>query len=429
MDESGPAADNAMKYQGYELAHTLLRPWRAQSSYLLQACTNPFNPVAHTSFGRKVAASCEVFESVTRRYGKPAWDLKQTSVVGQPTPVREEIVKSTPFCDLLHFDRDAAVVGKRYDPKVLLVAPMSGHHATLLRGTVEALIPEHNLYITDWRDARDIPVLAGRFGLEEYVDHVMDFIRFLGSNTHVIAVCQPSVPVLAATALMAARGDPCRPASITLMGGPVDTRRNPTVVNEHAQSRSIGWFEQNVIEYVPWPNAGFMRRVYPGFIQLTGFMTMNLDRHVEAHRGLYDNLVKGDGDSVQQHRTFYEEFLSVTDLPAEFFLETVQSAFQEHALPNGTMTHRGEKVDCGAIRDTVLMTVEGEKDDICGLGQTEAAHDLCTGLPPQMRYHYVQPGVGHYGVFNGRRWRTEIQPRIREMIRTTQFRRRTAGLA
>ena len=269
--------------------------------------------------------------------------------------------------------------------------------------------------------------MVGGFGLEDFVDHVIDFIRFIGSNTHVIAVCQPSVPVLAAAALMAAHGDACRPASITLMGGPVDTRRNPTVVNELAQSRSIDWFEQNVIAYVPWPNAGFMRRVYPGFIQLTGFMTMNLDRHVEAHRGLYDNLVKGDGNSVLQHRTFYEEFLSVMDLPAEFFLETVQSAFQEHALPNGTMAHRGERVDCGAIQDTVLMAIEGEKDDICGLGQTEAAHDLCTNLPPHMRYHDIQPGVGHYGVFNGRRWRTEIQPRVREMIRTTQFRRRTAA--
>lgn len=418
-----------MKYQTYELAHTLLRPWRAQTQWLQRACSNPFNPLAHTEIGRKVAASCEVFESLTRRYGKPTWGLTETSVVGLPVPVREEIVKSTPFCDLLHFDRDEKVVGKRYDPKVLVVAPMSGHYATLLRGTVAAMIQEHNLYITDWRDARDVPAVMGSFDLDDYIDHVIDFIRYIGTNTHVIAVCQPAVPVLAAAALMAAANDPCRPASITLMGGPIDTRRNPTKVNELAQSRDLAWFEQNVIEPVPWPNPGFMRRVYPGFLQLTGFMQMNLERHVEAHKTLYQNLVKGDCDSVQQHRAFYEEYLSVMDLPAEFFLQTIRTAFQEHALPERTMTHRGQLVDCDAITDIALMTIEGEKDDICGLGQTEAAHDLCRNLPPQLHTHYVQPGVGHYGVFNGTRWRTEIQPRIREMIRTTQFRRRTSAAA
>ena len=318
------------------------------------------------------------------------------------------------------------MVGKRYDPKVLIVAPMSGHHATLLRGTVGAMIGEHNTYVTDWRDAREVPAIMGSFDLDDYIDHVIEFIRFIGTNTHVVAVCQPSVPVLAATALMAARNDPCRPASVTLMGGPVDTRRNPTRVNELAQEHSIEWFEENVIEHVPWPNPGFLRRVYPGFLQLTGFMQMNLERHVEAHKTLYQNLVKGDCNSVQQHRAFYEEYLSVMDLPAEFFLQTVRTAFQEHALPNRTMLHRGELIDCDAIHDTALMTVEGEKDDICGLGQTEAAHDICGNIPPQLRWHYVQPGVGHYGVFNGTRWRTEIQPRIREMIRNVQFRRRLA---
>ena len=413
-----------MKYHSYELAHTLLAPTRELSKLLINFYTHPLNPFAHTQLGRSIAAWCEVFESVTRRYGKPAWGLTQTSVVGQPVPLREEVVYSTPFCDLLHFDRDEKVVGKRYDPKVLLVAPMSGHYATLLRGTVEAMTREHNLYITDWRDARNIPAMMGKFDLDDFIDHIIDFIRYIGTNTHVIAVCQPSVPVLAAAAVMAARNDPCRPASVTLMGGPIDTRRNPTKVNEHAQSKSIDWFERNVIELVPWPNAGFLRRVYPGFIQLTGFMTMNLDRHLEAHKSLYENLVKGDCDSVQQHHTFYEEYLAVMDLPAEFYLQTVKTVFQDHALPNGTMRHRGELVDCGAIRDTALMTVEGERDDICGLGQTEAAHDLCANLPPQLHYHYVQPGVGHYGVFNGTRWRTEIQPRIREMIRTVQFNRK-----
>lgn len=413
-----------MQYRTYELAHALLAPLRVQNRVVWRAATNPFNPLSHLAMGRKLAATCEVFEGVTRRYGKPAWDIESTKIHGLPVPVREEIVASTPFGDLLHFDRDERVCGKRYDPKVLLVAPMSGHYATLLRGTVEAMIPEHNLYITDWRDARDIPVAFGSFDLDDFIDHVIEFIRFIGTNTHVIAVCQPSVPVLAAAAIMAARKDPCRPASITLMGGPIDTRRNPTKVNELAQTRSIEWFERNVIDHVPWPNIGFGRRVYPGFVQLTGFMTMNLDRHVDAHVSLFNNLVKGDCDSVQQHRAFYEEYLAVMDLPAEFYLQTVQTVFQEHALPDGTMTHRGESVDCHAIEDISLMTVEGERDDICGPGQTEAAQDLCANLSPELRCHYVQPGVGHYGVFNGTRWRTEIRPRIREMIRTTQFRLR-----
>jgi poly(3-hydroxybutyrate) depolymerase len=240
----------------------------------------------------------------------------------------------------------------------------------------------------------------------------------------VIAVCQPSVPVLAAAAVMATRDDPLAPASLTLMGGPIDTRRNPTVVNNLAAERPIEWFERNVISPVPFPNAGFMRPVYPGFVQLTGFMTMNLDRHVTAHRKLFDHLVDGDCDSVQQHRDFYEEYLAVMDLPAEFYLQTVRTVFQEHLLPDGKMMHRGELVDCGAITKTALMTVEGERDDICGLGQTESAHDLCTNIPVDEKYHYVQPGVGHYGVFNGTRWRTEIQPRIREFIRTIRFKRR-----
>jgi poly(3-hydroxybutyrate) depolymerase len=324
----------------------------------------------------------------------------------------------------LHFDRDEAVAGKRYDPKVLLVAPMSGHYATLLRGTVEAMIPEHNLYITDWADARDIPVFEGAFDLDDFIDHIVEFIRFQGPNTHVMAVCQPAVPALAAAALMAAAGDPCQPASLTLMGGPIDTRRNPTAVNKLAGEKPVSWFESNVINYVPFPNAGVGRRVYPGFIQLTGFMTMNLERHAQAHMKLFENLVKGDCDSVNAHKTFYEEYLAVMDLPAEFYLQTVQAVFQDHLLPKGELTHRGQRVDCTAIRRTALMTVEGERDDICGLGQTEAAHDLCPNVPVDEHYHYVQPGVGHYGVFTGTRYRAEIQPRIREMIRTIQFKRR-----
>jgi poly(3-hydroxybutyrate) depolymerase len=415
-----------MQYLAYEMTHAMLAPMRLGAKLTRRALEMPFNPFAAMPVARNMLAACEVFENVTRRYGKPEWAIKDTRLDGLVVPVREEIVYSKPFCNLLHFERDASVVGKRHDPKVLLVAPMSGHYATLLRGTVEAMIPEHNVYVTDWVDARDVPLAIGRFDLDDFIDTVIEFLQFLGPNTHVIAVCQPSVPVLAAAAVMAGRDDPCQPASMTLMGGPIDTRRNETVVNKLASEKSIEWFERNVISYVPFGNPGFMRKVYPGFVQLTGFMTMNLDRHINAHVDLFKHLVKGDHDSASQHREFYEEYLAVMDLSAEFYLQTVRTVFQEHALPNGTMRHRGEKVDCSKIRNTALMTVEGERDDICGLGQTEAAHDLCSSIPVDEKYHYVQPGVGHYGVFNGRRWRTEIQPRIREMIRTIQFKRRTA---
>ena len=414
-----------MQYYTYELAHALMHPVRLMTRALKTQVEASFNPFAQTEFAKNISAACEVFEGMTRRYGKPEFGIKETKIHGLTVPVREEVVLQKPFCNLVHFDRDETVVGKRYDPKVLLIAPMSGHYATLLRGTVETMIPEHNLHITDWADARDIPAYAGSFDLDDFVDYIVEFIQFLGPNTHVIAVCQPAVPALAAAAVMAMDDDPCQPSSMTLMGGPIDTRRNPTQVNKLAEEKSISWFENNVIHYVPFPNAGFGRRVYPGFIQLTGFMTMNLERHTQAHWKLFENLVKGDCDSVNQHKAFYEEYLAVMDLPAEFYLQTVKTVFQDHALPKGEMMHRGRRIDCSAIKKTALMTVEGERDDICGLGQTQAAHDLCSGLPADEHYGYVQPGVGHYGVFSGTRWRTEIQPRIREMIRTTQFKRRT----
>ena len=414
-----------MQYYTYELAHALMHPVRLMTRALKTQVEASFNPFAQTEIAKNISAACEVFEGMTRRYGKPEFGIKETKIHGLTVPVHEEVVLQKPFCNLVHFDRDETVVGKRYDPKVLLIAPMSGHYATLLRGTVETMIPEHNLYITDWADARDIPAYAGSFDLDDFVDYIVEFIQFLGPNTHVIAVCQPAVPALAAAAVMAMDDDPCQPSSMTLMGGPIDTRRNPTQVNKLAEEKSISWFENNVIHYVPFPNAGFGRRVYPGFIQLTGFMTMNLERHTQAHWKLFENLVKGDCDSVNQHKAFYEEYLAVMDLPAEFYLQTVKTVFQDHALPKGEMMHRGRRIDCSAIKKTALMTVEGERDDICGLGQTQAAHDLCSGLPADEHYGYVQPGVGHYGVFSGTRWRTEIQPRIREMIRTTQFKRRT----
>lgn len=416
------------------MTHAAVQPLRMQSDALRYLCRSAFSPVAYTPVGKAVAAACEVFENVTRRYRKPEWDIDAVTIGGLPVPVAPEVVQSKLFCDLLHFERGQSEAGQRpdskvpdpkvHDPKVLVVAPLSGHYATLLRGTIRAMLPEHDVYVTDWRDARVVPLMCGGFDLDDFIDYIVDFIRFIGPDTHVIAVCQPSVPVLAAVAAMAAADDPLQPASMTLMGGPIDTRRNPTAVNELAGSRPLEWFERSVIHTVPLPNPGAMRRVYPGFVQLSGFMTMNLERHMDAHADLFRHLVEGDCDSVGQHQRFYDEYLSVMDLTAEFYLQTVRTVFQEHALPDGRMMHRGQPVDCRKIRRTALMTVEGELDDICGLGQTEAAHDLCSSIPADDHYHYVQPGVGHYGVFNGTRWRTEIQPRVREMIRTTDSKRR-----
>ncbi len=416
-----------MNYYAYEMAHAFVGPMRFGAEALKFSVNSPFNPLSMTPFGRTLSAACEVFENITRRYGKPAFGIKQTHVKGLPVPVSEEIVVAKPFCNLVHFERHFPEAVTRNDPAVLIIAPMSGHYATLLRGTVSAMLEEHDVYITDWADAREVPVFEGKFDLDDFIDYVMDFTRFLGPKTHVIAVCQPAVPALAAAALMAQMDDPCQPMSLTLMGGPIDTRRNPTAVNELAGKRSLNWFEQNVISHVPLPHAGAMRRVYPGFMQLTGFMTMNLERHMTAHVDLYNNLVQGDCDNVKQHQDFYEEYLAVMDLTAEFYLQTVETVFQAHSLPDGKMMHRNMRVDCSAIRKTAIITIEGERDDICGLGQTEAAHALCPNVPADEHFHYVQLGVGHYGVFNGTRWRTEIQPRIRQMIRSVEQKRAGAG--
>jgi poly(3-hydroxybutyrate) depolymerase len=416
-----------MNYYAYEIAHAFMSPWRFGMQALRHSLEWPMNPAGKTTMGKNLIAACEVFENITRRYGKPEFGLKATHIAGITVPIQQEVVHSKPFCNLIHFGRDAETAGDRHDPKVLIVAPMSGHYATLLRGTVEAMLPEHDVYITDWTDARNVPLAMGKFDFDDFVDYLIEFVNFIGPDTHLIAVCQPAVPALVATALMASRGDACQPASLVLMGGPIDTRRNPTKVNALAGARSINWFEQNVISAVPFPHGGFMRPVYPGFMQLTGFMTMNLERHMNAHVDLFNDLVKGDCDSVRQHQDFYEEYLAVMDLTAEFYLQTVRTVFQEHLLPDRKLVHRNELVDCTAIKRTALMTVEGERDDICGLGQTEAAHDLCSSIPADEKVHYVQPGVGHYGVFNGTRWRTEIQPRIREFIRAMQHKRQDVG--
>jgi len=401
-----------MLYQFHEWQRTAMAPVRLAAEAQQQILRHPFNPLAYLYAGRAAAAALDVFEQTVRPRGKPAFGFETAAVAGRSRPVREEILGRMPFCQLKHFQRPGA--GR--DPRVLVVAPLSCHFATLLRGTVEALIPDHDVYITDWRDARQVTLAKGPFDLDDYVDAVIDFLHLLGPDTHVIAVCQPAVPVLAAVALMSEREDPAVPRSMTLMGGPIDTRRNPTVPNKLATSRDLGWFERHAVNRVPMPYPGFLRRVYPGFLQLSGFMTMNLERHVDAHVKLYHNLIKGDGDGVAAHQRFYEEYLSVMDLPAEYYLQTVKTVFQDHALPRGRLTHRGHKVDPGAITRTALLTVEGELDDISGLGQTEAAHALCRGLPKAKRGHHVQAGVGHYGVFNGRRWRTEIAPKVKAFI-------------
>lgn len=403
-----------MLYHMHELHHAALAPVRLLADTIQQVYTNPWMPVSYTGFGRVVAASCELLERTTRRYRKPEWNLPFTQIDGEAVAVRPVPVLHRTFGDLLHFERDC----QREDPVVLLVPPMSGHYATLLRGTVEALLPDHEVYIADWRDAGQVPLTCGTFDLDDYIVYIRDFLNFLGPDTHVMAVCQPSVPVLAAVSLMAAEGDPNQPLSMILMGGPIDTRVNPTAVNEVATRHSLGWFERNVVHTVPIFYPGGGRRVYPGFLQLGGFIGMNLDRHVDAHLKMFSHMVRGDGDSAEQHHQFYDEYMSVMDLPADYYLQTVRTVFQEHALPRGLMTFRGQRIDPGAIRKTALMTVEGERDDISGPGQTKAAHDLCTGLAPGKRRHYLQPKVGHYGIFNGRRWREEILPNVRDFIRT-----------
>lgn len=413
-------------YHWYEATHAMLSPYRAMADATRLALSNPVNPWTHTPVGRQMAAAAELFERTTRRYGKPVFDLPDTLVGGERVPVTEEIAWQRPFCNLIHFRR-ALPPRHRPDPKVLIVAPMSGHYATLLRGTVEAFLPNHEVYITDWADARMVPLADGPFDLDDYVDYVISMIHALGPDTHVMAVCQPAVPVFMAVARMEAEDDPYVPTTLTLMGGPIDTRANPTAVNKLAQERGTEWFRRNVLTTVPFPHPGMMRQVYPGFLQITGFMTMNLDRHVDAHRELFRNLVRGDGDSVQKHREFYDEYLAVMDLTAEFYMHTIERVFVEHHLPRGIMRHRDRPVDPKAIRRVALLTVEGEKDDITGGGQTLAAHGLASSIPEDMRHHHLQPAVGHYGVFNGSRFRADIAPRVMDFMRTHAWRKAQAA--
>ncbi|MCB1371774.1 MAG: polyhydroxyalkanoate depolymerase [Rhodobacteraceae bacterium] len=409
-----------MLYHAYEMTHAAITPMRAAARMGQEVMRNPLNPMSETYGSRAMSAALEMFINATRRYGKPEFGIDTTVVDGVETPVVEEVVWSKPFCKVLHFRRDSAAVEARNDPKVLMVAPMSGHYATLLRGTVEAMLPEHEVYITDWIDARDVPLTQGEFDLDDYTDYLIEMTEFLsqgGERISVMAVCQPGVPAMVASSLMSMDGNPLRPASMVLMGSPIDTSRNPKQPNELAKNRPLSWFENNVVVRVPWPNRGFMRRVYPGFLQLSSFLAMNIDRHLDAHVSQFQNLVRGDGDSSDQHRSFYDEYLAVMDLAAEFYLQTIERVFQKRLLAIGEYRYRDRPIDPAAMEDIGLMTIEGEKDDITGLGQTEAAHDLATGLPETARKRYVAEGVGHYGVFNGSRWRKLIQPEVRDFIR------------
>ncbi len=416
-----------MLYQWYELGRAALSPARVMAGSGRQVFSNPFNPLSYTVVGRHAAAACEVFERTTRRYRKPQFGLRTTRVDGAMISVSEEVVWRRPFCQVIHFRRDLQPSRAERDPRLLLVAPMSGHFSTLLRGTVEALLPNHDVYIVDWQDARDVPPSAGNFDLGDYIDYLCEMLRELGEEVHVLAICQAAVPALAAVALMEENGDAHPPASLILVGGPIDPRISPTAVNRLAERRGTDWFRQNVITTVLWPNTGAGRSVYPGFLQLSGFMSMNLDRHAQAHHDFFVNLIKGDGDSVEKHRAFYDEYLSVMDLTAEFYLQTIDTVFVHHALPNKSMMHRRRHIDLSTVHRVPLMTVEGEKDDITGVGQCRAALDLCNSIPAHYKTHYECAGAGHYGIFNGSRFQLDIAPRIASFVRAHDGRASSAS--
>jgi poly(3-hydroxybutyrate) depolymerase len=406
-----------MLYDSYEFQRSMMSGASAMASFGADILSHPANPFSYLGGGTVVASALEVFAHANASRGKPEFGLHHTIVDGREVAVREEIVLRRPFGQLKRFVREGVTGG----PKLLIVAPMSGHYATLLRGTVERMLPSADVYVTDWRDARSVPLGDGRFDLDDYIDYLIAFLETMGENageggTHMLAVCQPSVPCYAAVALMSADGNPCRPKTLTLMGGPVDTREAPTAVNTLATERPHSWFEQNVIAVVPanYPGAG--RRVYPGFLQLAGFMSMNLGNHMISHFEMYKHLVQGDGESADASKAFYEEYRSVCDMTAEFYLQTIETVFQKHRLPKGEMTHRGRPVDPAAITDVALLAIEGERDDISGLGQTRAALTLATHLHEDKKRYLMAEGAGHYGIFNGSKWRDTIAPVVEAWI-------------
>ena len=401
----------SMMYQAYQNHVDLTEPWRSGAANALKYLNLVPQGVSDRAFGR-LAAALELISRSALTYTRPDYGIGTVMVGNRELAVTEEVAYATPFGSLLHFRK----VDGPEQPRMLLVAPMSGHFATLLRGTVKTLLADHDVYITDWHNPRDIPIGHGRFGLEDYTDHLITFMDQLGPRAHMVAICQPSVSALAAAAIMCADDHPARPATLTLMAGPIDTRIQPTKVNEFAKSKPIEWFANNLINYVPLQCKGAFRKVYPGFVQLTAFVSMNLERHIKQHMDLAHHIAKGEKEKAEIIKTFYDEYFAVMDLPAEFYIETVRDVFQEHLLPQGRLMHRGRPVNCAAIRRMGLMTVEGEKDDICSIGQTLAAQDLCTGVRAYRRGHHMQAGVGHYGVFSGRKWNNEIYPLLRDFV-------------
>ena len=406
-----------MLYQMHEMNRTLLSPliqWAEASSKLF---TNPVSPFAHTPFAQRIAAGYELMFRLGKDYEKPSFGITSVEIDGKRVSVIEDISLEKPFCKLLHFRKESRNSKAAIQPKVLLVAPLSGHHATLLRDTVKTLLSEHDVYITDWTDARMVDMDHGAFHLHDYVYYVQDFIRHLGPNLNVISVCQPTVPVLAAISLMASNKEPNLPKTMVMMGGPIDPRKAPTQVNDLATNKPFSWFENNVIYSVPPNYPGYGRRVYPGFLQHAGFVAMNPKRHAQSHWEFYLHLREGDNESAEEHRKFYDEYNAVLDMPAEYYLETIKTVFQDHALPLGTWEVEGQLVRPQDIKDVALLTIEGELDDISGLGQTRAAHELCAHIPKEMKQHFTAPKCGHYGIFSGRRWREVIAPKISEFIR------------
>jgi polyhydroxyalkanoate depolymerase len=401
-------------YNAYQAQADLAEPvkdWARRTAPLLHSAA--FG-IRQWALMRALAAACEVLALARVTHHRPPWRIDSVRIGDALVPVHEEVAHRTPFASLVRFRKESDPV----QPKVLLVAPMSGHFATLLRDTARTMLPEHDVYMTDWHNARDVPLAAGRFGLEDYTTHLMEFLRAIGPGAHVVAVCQPCVSALAAVSLMAEENDAATPVSMTLMAGPVDCRVSPTRVNQLATSKPLDWFEHNLISAVPWRHPGTRRLVYPGFLQLSAFMNMNLERHVTSFRKLFEDVASGDHEKARATRAFYEEYFAVADLPAEFYLETVRDVFQQYALPLGKLKWRDRVVDPRSIRRTALVTIEGEKDDICALGQTLAAQDLCSRIPPYLRTHYVQPGAGHYGVFSGSRWKNSIYPIVRGVIQS-----------
>jgi poly(3-hydroxybutyrate) depolymerase len=405
-----------MIYQLYQAHNEMVEPLRTMARIAVDQLRHVKADYFDDSVTQRFSAAFQIMSRLGLSHHRPAYGIDTVPLGNRMVTVVEETADATPFCTLLHFRKTEAPPQSR----VLLVAPLSGHFATLLRDTVKTMLPDHDVYLTDWHNVRDVPMRHGRFGLDEYIEHLIRFLEKLGPGAHIVAICQPAVPALAAVALMAKDGNPAQPASMTLMAGPIDTRISPTKVNEFAMKRPIQWFEANLIGYVPFRFAGAFRRVYPGFLQLAGFMSMNLDRHLKSFSDLYQHLVKGETEQAAAIESFYEEYFAVMDLPAEFYLETVHKIFQEHELALGKLTYRGRAIEPKAIRRTALFTVEGERDDICAVGQTLAAHDLCTGLRPYMKQHHVQTGVGHYGVFAGKRWQSQIYPRLRDFIHASE---------